>query len=187
MKGKLIILSAPSGAGKSTIINALLKKSLNLEFSISACNRGMRTGEVDKKDYYFISTKEFKNKILEDKFVEWEEVYEDHYYGTLKSEVERIINSGNNVIFDIDIVGGINIKELYKEDALAIFIMPPSVAELEKRLINRSTDKLEDIKKRVNKAEQEIKQSNKFDKIIINDNLENAINETYKAVSGFVN
>lgn len=186
MKGKLIILSAPSGAGKSTIINSLLKKSLNLEFSISACNRGMRAGEIDKKDYYFISTEEFKTKINNNEFVEWEEVYGNHFYGTLKSEVERIINSGNNVIFDIDIVGGINIKKLYKKDALAIFIMPPSVDELEKRLINRSTDKLEDIKNRVNKAEQEINQSKEFDKIIINDNLETAINETYNAITKFI-
>jgi len=183
---KLIILSAPSGAGKSTIINALMQKGLKLEFSISACNRAPRTGEKHAVDYYFLSTKEFQSKIKQDAFIEWEEVYENHYYGTLKSELERVENRGNHMIFDIDIAGGLNLKKQFGEQALALFIMPPSVEELERRLRNRATDSEENILKRVAKAEKEMAQSKLFDKIIINENIDQAINDTEKVIREFL-
>jgi len=184
---KLIILSAPSGAGKSTIINALMEKELNLEFSISACNRSPRTGEQDGVDYYFLSSEAFKEKIKSDAFIEWEEVYEDHFYGTLKSELDRIENKGNHVIFDIDIAGGLNLKKQFGDQALALFIMPPSVEELERRLKSRATDSEENILKRVAKAEQEIALSKHFDKVVINKDIEIAITETEKLIRSFIN
>jgi guanylate kinase len=183
---KLIILSAPSGAGKSTIINALMKTDLHLEFSISACNRAPRTGEQNGKDYYFLSTSEFEDKIKKNAFIEWEEVYEQHYYGTLKSELERIEENKNHVIFDIDIAGGLNLKKIFKEQALALFIMPPSVDELERRLRSRATDSEENILKRVAKAEKEISFAQQFDKIIINENVEKAIKETESVIREFL-
>lgn len=182
---KLIILSAPS-AGKSTIINALMQMDLKLEFSISACNRAPRSGEIDGKDYYFLSTEAFENKIKENAFVEWEEVYEQHYYGTLKSELTRIEQNKNHVIFDIDIAGGLNLKKQFKNNALALFIMPPSVDELERRLMSRATDSLENIKKRIAKAEQEISFSDQFDKVIINKDIKLAIEETKTAIETFL-
>lgn len=184
---KLIILSAPSGAGKSTIINALMEKELNLEFSISACNRSPRTGEKDGVDYYFLSSDAFKEKINTESFIEWEEVYEDHFYGTLKSELDRIENKGNHVIFDIDIAGGLNLKKQFGDQALALFIMPPSVKELERRLRSRATDSEENILKRVAKAEQEIALSNQFDKVVINKDIDLAIKETEDLIKAFVN
>jgi guanylate kinase len=183
---KLIILSAPSGAGKSTIINALMKTDLNLEFSISACNRAPRTGEEHGKDYYFLSTNEFEQKIKDEAFIEWEEVYEQHYYGTLKSELERIEQNRNHVIFDIDIAGGLNLKKIFKEQALALFIMPPSVEELERRLRSRATDSEENILKRVAKAEEEISYAKQFDKIVINEDVEKAIAETESVIRAFL-
>lgn len=135
MEGKLFIFSAPSGSGKTTIVRTLLEKDLNLEFSISATSRSKRENETDGKDYYFLSADDFKEKIDKDEFVEWEEVYENRFYGTLKSELERIWNQGKHVIFDVDVVGGLNIKKKYPDKALSIFIMPPSIEELEKRLI----------------------------------------------------
>ena len=186
MSGKLVILSAPSGAGKSTIISNLLKKDFKLEFSISACTRKPRGEEIDGKDYYFLSPFDFKNKISKNEFIEWGEVYEDHFYGTLKTEIDRIFAKGNNVIFDIDIAGGLNIKKQFADKAISIFIMPPSVEELERRLKSRGTDSEKNIQKRINKAKFEISFSDKFDKIIVNDNIDNAVKETEKILIGFL-
>ena len=184
---KLIILSAPSGAGKSTIINALMEKDLKLEFSISACNRKPRTGEQHAIDYYFLSTEEFKDKVSKDAFIEWEEVYENHFYGTLKSELDRVESRGNHMIFDIDIAGGLNLKKQFGDKALALFIMPPSVAELERRLRSRATDSEENILKRVAKAEQEIALAQQFDKIVINEDIEQAVADAEEIIRSFVN
>jgi len=187
MKGKLIVFSAPSGAGKTTIVRKMLEnKEFKLEFSVSACSREQRANEVNGKDYFFISVDEFKNNISTNKFAEWEEVYENQFYGTLISEIDRIIEAGNNAIFDIDVVGALSIKKLYGEQALTVFVMPPSVEELENRLRNRLTDTEESIAKRVAKAEHELSFSNKFDKILINDDLEVAFSETSKLLSDFL-
>jgi guanylate kinase len=175
MKGKLVIISAPSGAGKTTILKHLLNQDLNLVFSISACSREKRTNEVDGKDYFFISIENFKQKINNNEFLEWEEVYKDNFYGTLTNEVEKIREKGKNVIFDVDVKGGINIKKKYGNDAVSIFIMPPSIDELYKRLKSRSTDSLDNINRRIEKAKHEIEFANKFDKIIINDQLDKAL------------
>lgn len=173
-KGKLLIFSAPSGSGKSSIVNYLLEKNLSLEFSISATSRKQRGTEINGKDYYFISAGEFKQRIANDEFVEWEEVYKDHFYGTLKSELNRIWEKGNNVVFDVDVAGGLNLKNIFKERAVAFFIMSPSIKILEERLINRGTDSPESIKMRVSKATHELEAKNRFDYIIINDELEKA-------------
>ena len=186
MLGKLIIFSAPSGAGKTTIVKYLLTQDLNLEFSISATSRGKRHTETDGKDYYFLSAEEFRSKIENDEFLEWEEVYEGIYYGTLKSEVERICAQGKNVIFDVDVIGGCNIKKYYGDKALAVFIKPPSVEELRKRLISRSTDSAEVIEKRVAKAEYELSFANQFDCIIINEDLSRAFTEAEKCIREFI-
>ncbi|MEN8120140.1 MAG: guanylate kinase [Bacteroidota bacterium] len=183
---KLIIFSAPSGSGKTTIVRQILKEIPNLEFSISACSRNPREGEINEKDYHFFSTDEFKDKIENNEFIEWEEVYADNFYGTLKSEVDRIWDNGNHVIFDVDVVGGVNIKEQFPDNSLAIFIEAPSIKILEKRLRKRGTESEEQIKKRINKAEQELKFAPKFDKIIINDNLELAIQETKVIINEFL-
>lgn len=186
MKGKLIIFSAPSGAGKTTIVKHLLNSGLPIEFSISACSRKPRTGEIHGKDYYFLSENDFKEKIEKQEFIEWEEVYAGNYYGTLKSELERIWQNGNHVLFDIDVKGGVNLKKKFGKNALSVFVMPPSVEELERRLINRSTDDAETIKKRVDKAVYELKFSDQFDVVIINDNLQEAQNKAYKLLSDFI-
>ena len=186
MNGKLIIFSAPSGAGKTTIVKHLLNCGLPLEFSISACSRKPRSGEVDAKDYYFLSAEEFKTKIEHKEFIEWEEVYPGNFYGTLKSELTRIWENGHHVLFDIDVKGGINLKKLFGKTALSIFVMPPSIEELERRLISRSTDDPETIQKRVDKATYELKFSSQFDTIIINDHLVDAQNEAFKLVSDFI-
>jgi len=185
-KGKLLIFSAPSGSGKTTLVKYLMQHMDNLSFSISATSRKIRGGEKDGKDYYFLSANEFRKKIANDEFVEWEEVYTDKYYGTLKSEVERIRNKGQNVVFDVDVVGGVNIKKMYGEDALAIFVMPPSVEILKQRLTNRGTDSDNDIKIRIDKAEYELSFANKFDIVIVNDNLEKAQKKTFEVVRKFV-
>jgi len=184
--GKLIIFSAPSGAGKTTIVRHLLDKDLNLEFSISATSRGMRHTETNGKDYYFLSPEEFRKKIANNEFLEWEEVYAGTYYGTLKSEVERIRNNGKNVIFDVDVVGGCNIKKYYGDEALAVFVQPPSVEELRNRLISRSTDSLEVIERRIAKAEYELTFASHFDLIIINEHLEIAFEEAEKCIREFL-
>jgi guanylate kinase len=185
-RGKLVIFSAPSGAGKTTIVKHLLKQGFDFEFSISATTRPKRVGETDGKDYYFLSVGDFENRIKNDDFLEWEEVYAGSYYGTLKSEVERIRNIGKHVLFDVDVVGGINIKKYYGDDALAVFVQPPSVEELEKRLINRSTDSTEVIQKRVDKAAHELTFATEFDVVIVNDELETAFKETEKTVQDFL-
>lgn len=187
MRGKLIIFSAPSGAGKTSIVKRLLNRDLNLEFSISACSREKRNSEIHGQDYYFLTVEDFKRKIDNDEFVEWEEVYPNHFYGTLKSEVERIRNKGSNLIFDVDVFGGLNLKKIYKEDALAIFVMPPSLQDLEKRLINRSSEEEDKIRLRVAKAEAEINYASHFDKIISNLDLDEAVNEAEKTIREFLN
>lgn len=187
MKGKLIIFSAPSGAGKTTIVKRLLNRNLNLEFSISACSREKRKSEINGQDYYFLTVEDFKKKIENDEFVEWEEVYPNHFYGTLKSEIERIRNKGSNLIFDVDVFGGLNLKALYQDDALAIFVMPPSLKDLEQRLINRSSEEEEKIKLRIAKAEAEINYASHFDKIISNFDLDEAVNEAEQTIREFLN
>ncbi|MBP8849420.1 MAG: guanylate kinase [Breznakibacter sp.] len=185
-KGKLIILSAPSGSGKSTIVKHLLEEDLNLEFSISATSRAPRGEEKHGVEYYFFTPEEFKKRIENQEFVEWEEVYAGTYYGTLKSEVERITNNGKNVIFDVDVVGGVNIKKMYKKEALSIFIMPPSVEELRNRLNARGTDSPEAIEKRLAKAETELTYASQFDEVVVNDLLEVAQIEATEIIAGFL-
>jgi len=184
--GKLIIFSAPSGAGKSTIINYLLGKDLNLAFSISATSRAPRGNEQHGKEYFFLSPEEFKKHIEANDFLEYEEVYQNRFYGTLKEQVEKQLAEGQNIIFDVDVVGGCNIKKVYGNRALSIFIQPPSLEELEKRLINRNTDSPEVIKSRIAKAEFEMGYAEKFDKIIINDDLEKAQEEALDAIKNFL-
>ena len=186
MTGKLIIISAPSGAGKTTIVKHLLDSGLNLAFSISATTRPKRGIESHGTDYFFISAEEFRKLIDNCELVEWQEVYGNHYYGTMKSELERIWNEGKHVIFDVDVMGGLNLKSMFKDNALAIFIMPPSMVELEKRLHNRGSDAKDKIKMRVDKASEEILLAEKFDKIIINDNLGKAKTEAFNLVSDFI-
>jgi len=186
MKGKLIIFSAPSGAGKTTIVRHLLEKNLNLEFSVSATSRAPRHNETHGKDYYFLSAEEFKKKITNDEFLEWEEVYNGNYYGTLKSEVDRIRDLGKNVIFDVDVVGGLNIKKFYDDEALAIFVQPPSVDELRTRLKNRSTETEEKIQMRIAKAEQELRVAGEFDVAITNNDLTQACKEAEELIREFL-
>ena len=186
-QGKLIIFSAPSGAGKTTIVKNLLGKIKDLKFSISACSRQKRKNETNGIDYYFLKLDEFKKKIKDNEFIEWQQVYKDHYYGTLKTEIERIWAKGSNVIFDIDVVGGLNIKKIYKDKALAIFIMPPSLKHLEKRLKNRLTETPKNIKQRLDKVNKELKYADKFDKIIINDDLKTAVDKAEKIVVEWLN
>ena len=185
-RGKLIIFSAPSGSGKSTIINYLLECNLDLAFSISATSRAPRGSEQNGVEYYFLTPDEFRAKIANGEFIEFEEVYKDNFYGTLKSEVERIREKGLNVVFDVDVVGGVNIKNIFGDEALSMFIMPPSVEELRKRLVGRNTDSAETIEKRLAKAEYEIGYADKFDKVVINDNLESAKAEALSIIKEFV-
>lgn len=185
MQGKLVIFSAPSGAGKTTIVHAILNAGLSLEFSISACSREKRANEAEGKDYYFLGLEGFREKIRKNAFLEWEEVYKDHYYGTLRSEVDRIRAKGKYVIFDVDVYGGINIKDQFNDEALAIFVMPPSLKVLEERLRGRSTDSEENIQKRLDKAKHEIDMAEKFDHIIINDDLDTAIKEAKELITAF--
>lgn len=186
-KGKLIIISAPSGCGKSTIIGKIINnKELNLAFSISATTRAPRGEEIHGIHYYFLSEKEFRDAIANGELVEYEEVYPGRFYGTLKSEITRICESGKNVILDIDVKGGINVKKQYGNEALSIFIMPPSIEVLRDRLISRATDTEEAIAERVGKAGYEISFANEFDTRIVNDNLEVAVKETIQTISNFV-
>ncbi len=188
MPGKLVILSGPSGAGKSTIVRHLLSNpDYNLAFSVSACSRKKREGEIEGKDYYFITVDSFKSKIEEHEFLEWEEVYPSLYYGTLKAEVEKLRSLGKNVIFDVDVMGGINIKRKYKEEAVSIFIKPPSLEVLEERLTKRNTDTPDSIAKRVRKARMEMVYANKFDHQIINEVIETACKEADQVVRNFLN
>ena len=187
-KGKLIVFSAPSGSGKTTIVRHLLgKEDLNLEFSISAATREARGEEVNGKDYYFMSLKDFKTHIKNEDFVEWEEVYRDNFYGTLKSEVERIWAKGKNVIFDIDVAGGLRIKHKFPEETLAVFVKPPSVDELKRRLKERSTESDDKINMRIAKASVELATAPQFDVVIKNYDLNIALEEAYQLVKNFVN
>lgn len=186
MKGKLIIISAPSGSGKTTIVNHLLHQGLNLNFSVSATSRKPRPGEENGKNYYFLTREEFQKKINNDEFLEWEEVYKGICYGTLKSEVDKIRESGKNVIMDVDVVGGVNIKKIYGKEALSIFVKPPSLTALKERLQKRSTETPAKIKMRIDKAAEELLFAGKFDAVIINDNLQIALNEAEKLVSDFI-
>jgi len=187
-KGKAIIFSAPSGAGKTTIVRHLLgMDELNLSFSISATTREKRTHEVDGKDYHFISVEEFKKKIAAGDFIESEEVYKDQFYGTLRSEIESIWQRGKHVIFDVDVVGGLSLKQFFGDDALAIFVKPPSIEALKFRLRNRSTETAEKIAMRIEKAEHELTFENKFDKVLINDTLEHALENAKLYVQQFLN
>lgn len=182
--GKLVIISAPSGTGKSTIIATLMRQApeLRLSFSISATSRSPREGEQNGREYYFLSPEEFRSRIQSDLFLEWEEVYQDKYYGTLRSEVDRIFSQGENVIFDIDCVGALNIKRVYGADALTIFITPPSLTELERRLRGRATDSEDVIAERLAKAQQEMSYAPQFDLVFINDDLEQCVHEVTEGI-----
>jgi len=186
MKGKAIIFSAPSGAGKTTIVKYILGLGLGLEFSISACSRPPRPGEINGRDYYFMSAEEFRRRIRQNQFVEWEEVYPDHYYGTLRSELEHIWKRGRHVIFDVDVAGGLNLKKAFGKDALAVFVRPPSMEILKKRLFERSTDKEEIIQTRIAKAVSEMKYANRFDEILVNDKLEDTLARAEKITRDFL-
>lgn len=185
-EGKVIIFSAPSGAGKTTITRHVLQVFSQLEFSVSATTRPQRGHEANGKDYYFISQEDFRQKIEAGAFVEWEEVYKNGFYGTLKSEVERIWNKGHHVVFDVDVKGGINLKKIYGEKALSVFVMPPSIETLEKRLRRRNTDSEESIRARVKKAFTEIDYYQYFDIIILNDKLELSTLEAENLVGAFI-
>ncbi|MBQ1737209.1 MAG: guanylate kinase [Muribaculaceae bacterium] len=186
-QGKLIIISAPSGSGKSTIIGRIMQdESLRLSFSVSATTRPRRGEEVNGVDYYYKTVDEFKQMIADDQLVEYQEVYEGRYYGTPKSEVERITGLGRNVVLDLDVLGGVNVKRMYGDRALSIFIQPPSVEVLRQRLIGRGTDSMEDIMARVSKAEFEISIGPQFDYTVINDDLETAVAEVHRLISDFV-
>lgn len=184
--GKLVIFSAPSGSGKTTIVRELLKIFPQFEFSISATSRAPRGEERNGVDYYFFSADEFRRLVEEDKFVEWEEVYVGTCYGTLRSETERIWSKGNVIVFDVDVMGGINLKRIFGHDACSIFIMPPSIEELERRLIGRATDSREVIAKRVAKAEFEISKSEQFDHVVVNDRLDEAVAQTRRIIEKFL-
>ena len=186
-QGKLIIFSAPSGSGKSTIVNYLLRCGVPVEFSISACSRAPRGEEKHGEHYYFLSPEEFKAKIDADEFLEWEEVYEGRYYGTLRSEVNRIWEKGKHVIFDIDVLGGVNLKKQFGDSALSVFIKAPSVEVLKERLIARNTEDQANLKMRLDKAEKEMTYAKEFDLVIINDDLETAQKEAYQKVTDFIN
>lgn len=184
--GKLVIFSAPSGSGKTTIVRELLKRFDCFEFSISATSRSPRGQERDGVDYYFLTNEEFSQRVERDEFVEWEEVYAGTCYGTLKSEMERIWSKGNVILFDVDVMGGINLKRLFGDDACSIFIMPPSIEELERRLRGRDTDAEEVILKRIGKAEFELSKSVEFDYTVVNDDLQVATNEVAEIIENFL-
>lgn len=186
IQGKCVIFSAPSGAGKTTIVRNLLGRDLGLEFSVSACSRDPRPNEVDGKDYYFLGVEEFKKRIEQGAFVEWEEVYTNNFYGTLKSEMERIWSQGKTVIFDVDVIGGLNLKKQFMECALAIFVKPPSYEELEKRLRGRSTETEEKINQRMEKATKELAFAKEFDLILVNDDLDEACDSAASFVREFL-
>ena len=187
-KGKLLIFSAPSGSGKSTIIGWLMENhpELNLAFSISCTSRQPRGTEQDGVEYFFITAEEFRRRIEAGEFLEYEEVYENRFYGTLKSQVERQLKAGQNVVFDVDVKGGVNIKKYYGDKALSLFIQPPSVEELRRRLLARNTDSEEMIAQRVAKAEYELTFAPQFDRILVNDDLQTALNEAYELVGNFI-
>lgn len=186
--GKMIIVSAPSGSGKSTIVNWLMQEhpELNLYFSVSCTSRPPRGTEQNGVEYFFLSPQEFRKKIARGEFLEYEEVYEDRFYGTLKKQVETQRNNGENVVFDVDVKGGCSIKQYYGDEALSLFIQPPSIEELRNRLEKRGTDSAEDIEKRLSKAAYELTFAEKFDKVLVNDDLDKAKKEAFKIVSEFL-
>jgi len=186
MSGKLVIISAPSGAGKTTIVNHLLEKGTNLRFSVSATTRNPRGNEENGKEYFFLTVGDFKAKIKNGEFIEWQEVYKDQFYGTLKSEIEKTWAEKKHVIFDVDVQGGINLKNIYGKRAISIFLMPPSVKELENRLLGRATDDSSRIRIRIDKAMEEIKLAAKFDYTVINDNLDLTKREVFNLVKSFI-
>ena len=185
-KGKCIIFSAPSGAGKTTIVHHVLETELNLQFSISATSRNKRENEENGKDYYFLSLNEFKNHISEDKFIEWEEVYQNNFYGTLKSEIERIWSEKKHVIFDVDVIGGIRLKSIFREKALSIFVQAPSIKELENRLKNRNTETPSSLKRRIDKAKEEMEFAKDFDVVLINNELGIAKKDAVQLIENFI-
>lgn len=186
MSGKAVIFSAPSGAGKTTIVQYLLRQNLNLAFSISATTRGKRPAEKDGRDYYFISVSEFKEKIQKDEFVEWEEVYDNLFYGTLKSEIEKVWAEGYHVIFDVDVVGGLSLKKYFGENALSIFVSPPDIEVLKERLVKRHTETPESIARRLAKADVELKYAIKFDYVLMNNDLKSAFEDATSVVSKYL-
>jgi len=183
---KLIVISAPSGAGKTSIVHFLLKQIEVLSFSVSACSRARRKNETDGIDYHFLAVEEFQQKIKKGDFLEWEEVYKNQYYGTLKSELKRIWREGKTIIFDMDVVGGVNIKKQYSSECLSIFIMPPSLAVLEERLQKRGSESADSLQKRVTKAKGEIARSGEFDKVILNDDFVKACREAMEVIQKFI-
>jgi len=187
MAGKLVIFSAPSGAGKSTLVQYLLGRGFDLEFSISATSRAPRGAEKDGTEYYFLSPEEFRQRIDNNEFIEHEEVYQNCYYGTLRSEIERITSQGKNIVFDVDVVGGVNIKKQFGSRALSLFIAPPSIEILNERLVNRATDSAEMIEKRVAKASLEMTYAPQFDFTVVNDDLETAKAECERLIREFLN
>ena len=187
LSGKCLIFSAPSGAGKTTLVHYLLRQIEALEFSVSATSRPPRGREEDGIDYHFLSVEDFKNKIATDAFIEWEEVYKDNFYGTLKTEVQRAWRQGKTVVFDVDAEGGINLKKIFGKNALSIFIKPPSLFVLEQRLRDRRTENEESIQKRLGKAQEELDKAVHFDYVLLNDNLEKACHEAQELVTNFIN
>lgn len=182
MNGKLFIFCAPSGSGKTTIVKQLLDKKTNIGFSISATTRSPREGEIDGKDYYFMSKQEFQRKVSNNEFAEWEEVYKDTFYGTPKSEITRLWEQGKHVVFDVDVVGGINLKKLYKDRAVGIFVKVPSLEELKKRLISRGTETEESLTKRIDKMRQELEFEKEFDYTVVNARLEDAVEDASRLI-----
>ncbi len=183
---KLIVISAPSGAGKTSLVHYLLKKIPKLSFSISACSRDKRNNETNGKDYYFLGINGFKNKIKENAFLEWEEVYKNQFYGTLKSELERVSGEGKTIIFDVDVIGGLKIKKQYPKNCLAIFVMPPSIEVLTERLRARGSESEKSLQTRINNAAKEISRNNEFDAVILNDNFNLAGEELEELITAFI-